>query len=66
MLLCTDRVLVGCATVIGWSVGVVGVSRHEQDVSLWLGCSPLVCGCLCRGACRGCGETGGQWFAAAS
>ena len=66
VLLCTDCVLVGCATVIGWSVGVVWVSRHEQSVSLWPGCSPLVCGCLCRCACRGRGETGGQWFAAAS
>ena len=63
VLLCTDCVLVGCATVIGWSVGVVWVSRHEQYVSLWPGCSPLVCGCLCRCACRGCGETGGQWLA---
>ena len=63
VLLCTDCVLAGCATVIGWSVGVVWVSRHEQYVSLWAGCSPLVCGCLCRCACRGCGETGGQWFA---
>ena len=63
VLLCTDCVLVGCATVIGWSVGVVLVSRHEQNVSLWPGCSPLVCGCLCRRACWGCGETGGQRFA---
>ena len=62
VLLCTDCVLVGCATVIGWSVGVVWVSRHEQYVSLWAGCSPLVCGCLSRCACRGCGETGGQWL----
>ena len=31
VLLCTtDCVLVGCATVIGLSVGVVWVSRHEQ------------------------------------
>ena len=63
VLLCTDCVLVGCATVIGWSVGVVWVSRHEQNVSLWPGCSPLVCGCLCRCACRGCGDTGGQGLA---
>ena len=63
MLLCTDCVLVGGVTVIGWSVGVVWVSRHEQGVSLWPGCSPLVCGFLCRCACRGCGETGGQPFA---
>ena len=34
VLLCTDCVLVGCVTVIGWSVGVVWVSRHEQTVSL--------------------------------
>ena len=34
MLLCTDCVLVICVTVIGWSVGVVWVSRHEQGVSL--------------------------------
>ena len=34
VLLCTDCVLVGCATVIGWSVGVVWVLRHEQIVSL--------------------------------
>ena len=42
VLLCTDCVLVGCATVIGWSVGVVWVSRHEQYVS------------LCRGVLRWC------------
>ena len=30
VLLCADCVLVGCVTVIGWSVGVVWVSRHEQ------------------------------------
>ena len=34
VLLCTDCVLIGCAMVIGWSVGVVWVSRHEQGVSL--------------------------------
>ena len=34
VLLCTGCVLVGCATVIGWSVGVVWVSCHEQEVSL--------------------------------
>ena len=34
VLLCTDCVLVGCVTVIGWSVGLVWVSRHEQNVSL--------------------------------
>ena len=63
VLLRDDCVLVGCVAVIGWSVGVVWVSRHEQLVSLWPGCSPLVCGCLCRCACRGCGDTGGQWLA---
>ena len=42
MLLCTDCVRVGCVTVIGWSVGVVWVSRHEQYVS------------LCRGVLRWC------------
>ena len=42
VLLCTGCVLVGCATVIGWSVGVVWVSRHEQYVS------------LCRGVLRWC------------
>ena len=42
MLLCTGCVLVGCATVIGWSVGVVWVLRHEQYVS------------LCRGVLRWC------------
>ena len=39
---CTDGVLVGCVTVIGWFVGVVWVSRHEQRVS------------LCRGVLRSC------------
>ena len=33
VLLCTDCVLAGCATVIGWS-GVAWVSRREQNVSL--------------------------------
>ena len=42
VLLCTDCVLFGCVTVIGWSVGVVWVSRHEQYVS------------LCRGVLRWC------------
>ena len=42
VLLCTDCVLVGCVAVIGWSVGVVRVSGHEQDVS------------LCRGVLRWC------------
>ena len=42
VLLCTDCVLVGCVMIIGWSVGVVWVSRHEQSVS------------LCRGVLRWC------------
>ena len=42
VLLCMDCVLVGCVTVIGWSVGVGWVSRHEQGVS------------LCRGVLRWC------------
>ena len=37
VLSCTDCVLFGCVTVIGWSVGVVWVSRHEQSVSLCRG-----------------------------
>ena len=41
-MLCTDCVLFGCVAVIGWSVGVVWVSRHEQVVS------------LCRGVLRWC------------
>ena len=66
VLLYTDCVLFGCVAVIGWSVGVVWVSCHEQNVSLCRGVLRWVCGCLCRCACRGCGATGGQWFAAAS
>ena len=34
LVLCAGCVLVGCAAVIGWSVGVVWVSFHEQNVSL--------------------------------
>ena len=36
LVLCAACVLVGCAAVIGWSVGVVWVSRPEQHVSLCL------------------------------
>ena len=42
VLLCTDCALVVCVTVIGWSGGVIWVSRHEQSVS------------LCRGVLRRC------------
>ena len=42
VLSCAGCVLVGCVAVIGWSVGVVWVSRHEQNVS------------LCRGVLRWC------------
>ena len=34
MVLCAGGLLVGCAAVIGWPVGVVWVSFHEQYVSL--------------------------------
>ena len=42
MLFCAGFVLVWCVTVIGWSVGVLWVLRHEQIVS------------LCRGVLRWC------------
>ena len=59
---CVPIVCWSCATVIGWSVGVVWVLGHEQNefvarllsAGVWL---PVP---LC---CRGCGDTGGQWLA---
>ena len=60
-------VLFGCVAVIGWSVGVVWVSRHEQSVSLcWAGlrwcvavCAAVHAGAVARRAGSGLPEWAG-------